>query len=880
MSNGMLDQPCSSNSLRGSTTSDKARNSRVDAFASARVLSEEDLKTYYGDDTDTVTSTILSESYSSESNEQESTTNKKKSKWWRIFAFPFKKKKRSKVFKHTPPSLSSITVTDQSHVVDQNWLHFNPSEVVSAPLVADVEGIANDKKIHSVSHLDSTHHDHRKMTKSSKATVRSQKANEIPPNVFEKRTSIHVANNNQDLALTKTLKSFNEKEDIKKILAELDGQSSDEFESSLPEQTPVSGSLLNLSNSEPLTISEVPVTQNTPIPTRRSGRKSFSSANEEASEDGKKDKIGFDRSLEKKQNKEKPASGAPDDRKRKDAVSSSSSKQNSGPSQDLTIAFSPTSEGMPTPRQEQQPTPALRKSSQFFSPNAGDLADVSAADSTPFRIKHPTPQPRKKRYTKGRKRTLSSPPPMMTLPKNVNEAVNRGNARYVVAEILYHGRSLTIDEKGLIRSKLAQLVDSILTKDQASNFDRKGDNPRQHVGEMRDPARVDSVILRQSLAEEPTVVPSSKKELHAEVDLREKGVKIIPQSRTSHVKQSSAQGYPSDRRKTPIAAYGNRPNNMKRLVHHPNNSLAYDNTDVSFTLLQSHDQTDGSSRSLPRQDADGVQKRFDPRRSASRSEKRSRGEETDSAARRDQAANHSESRSLKTLYSNDAPMDNSLSELMNFMNSSNRSPSVTSQPRHYKRQQKQETPLTSNRPPSCANLINDSRRSFPRFDAWESNACSSISNVRRPAYEFFDASDQLPPTNPQNLSLRLLGRPDERTKQDTETLTSTPGSNCGNKCRLPSTSAESLPQSTPQTVKATPTSSTQIQRRWRQSATETPTEHDAWWMPREWARERGIGAYAKTRHFNELDALEREQAVQLSKNANVEKIRMCNFIKL
>ena len=55
-------------------------------------------------------------------------------------------------------------------------------------------------------------------------------------------------------------------------------------------------------------------------------------------------------------------------------------------------------------------------------------------------------------------------------------------------------------------------------------------------------------------------------------------------------------------------------------------------------------------------------------------------------------------------------------------------------------------------------------------------------------------------------------------------------------------------------------------------------EHNAWWMPREWAEDRHIGAYRNEWTFDD-ENLERQKSVEISRQPNVEKIRTNNFIR-
>ena len=66
--------------------------------------------------------------------------------------------------------------------------------------------------------------------------------------------------------------------------------------------------------------------------------------------------------------------------------------------------------------------------------------------------------------------------------------------------------------------------------------------------------------------------------------------------------------------------------------------------------------------------------------------------------------------------------------------------------------------------------------------------------------------------------------------------------------------------------------------RWRR--TNSP-EHEAWWMPKEWAQERGIGAYRSDMACEENERQARKRVHQIPRNnSNVEKIRTGNFIRL
>ena len=66
--------------------------------------------------------------------------------------------------------------------------------------------------------------------------------------------------------------------------------------------------------------------------------------------------------------------------------------------------------------------------------------------------------------------------------------------------------------------------------------------------------------------------------------------------------------------------------------------------------------------------------------------------------------------------------------------------------------------------------------------------------------------------------------------------------------------------------------------KWKQRK-RTP-EHDAWWMPQEWAQERRIGAYGSPWTFKEDELRDRQRELETSRNPNVEKIRTSNFIRL
>ena len=67
--------------------------------------------------------------------------------------------------------------------------------------------------------------------------------------------------------------------------------------------------------------------------------------------------------------------------------------------------------------------------------------------------------------------------------------------------------------------------------------------------------------------------------------------------------------------------------------------------------------------------------------------------------------------------------------------------------------------------------------------------------------------------------------------------------------------------------------------RWRQST--SPPEHEAWWMPKEWAQERRIGAFRNEWSYEQNDRSTRQRAHQIPKNNhNVEKIRTGNFIQI
>jgi len=58
------------------------------------------------------------------------------------------------------------------------------------------------------------------------------------------------------------------------------------------------------------------------------------------------------------------------------------------------------------------------------------------------------------------------------------------------------------------------------------------------------------------------------------------------------------------------------------------------------------------------------------------------------------------------------------------------------------------------------------------------------------------------------------------------------------------------------------------------------TEHNAWWMPQEWARERRIGAYGTDWQFEPEVEEMREKELEVAKKPNVEQIRTCNFVRL
>lgn len=65
-------------------------------------------------------------------------------------------------------------------------------------------------------------------------------------------------------------------------------------------------------------------------------------------------------------------------------------------------------------------------------------------------------------------------------------------------------------------------------------------------------------------------------------------------------------------------------------------------------------------------------------------------------------------------------------------------------------------------------------------------------------------------------------------------------------------------------------------RKWRQCLKDK-SDDVAWWMPRNWAQERGIGKYD---HTTESPEKKKMRELEIAKDANVEQIRMCRFVPL
>ncbi|XP_039268598.2 uncharacterized protein LOC120343475 [Styela clava] len=69
-------------------------------------------------------------------------------------------------------------------------------------------------------------------------------------------------------------------------------------------------------------------------------------------------------------------------------------------------------------------------------------------------------------------------------------------------------------------------------------------------------------------------------------------------------------------------------------------------------------------------------------------------------------------------------------------------------------------------------------------------------------------------------------------------------------------------------------------RKWRQIVRERD-EVNAWWMPKDWAKERGIGNYGKNQRDSDKDCeAKKEKELEIAKDANVEQIRMSKFVPL
>uniref|UniRef100_F6ZD80 Uncharacterized protein n=2 Tax=Ciona intestinalis TaxID=7719 RepID=F6ZD80_CIOIN len=234
------------------------------------------------------------------------------------------------------------------------------------------------------------------------------------------------------------------------------------------------------------------------------------------------------------------------------------------------------------------------------------------------------------------------------------------------------------------------------------------------------------------------------------------------------------------------------PSNMQRHSRNGNNDLAYQNMDTKFKLSQNE----------------------------------SKAEVSGTPAATNGAAGSSSS-------------EDSVTRLMNFMNSNEKSSNVTSQPRHHRRKKGALTPSGN-----CLRDITPRVIFPPSATASPSGSISKRVSISEPS--LINENKILFPT-PTNIH--------------SDTTAAIPGGDL---------------------IKRTPiippiARSSSAAKLWRQSS--TPNDHDAWWMPREWAQERCIGAFGRGFVFEAEKVKEREKEAEILKEANIEKIRTCNFIR-
>uniref|UniRef100_H2ZIP6 Uncharacterized protein n=1 Tax=Ciona savignyi TaxID=51511 RepID=H2ZIP6_CIOSA len=214
--------------------------------------------------------------------------------------------------------------------------------------------------------------------------------------------------------------------------------------------------------------------------------------------------------------------------------------------------------------------------------------------------------------------------------------------------------------------------------------------------------------------------------------------------------------------------------------------------------------------------------------------------------------------------------EDSLTRLMNFMNTDDRSPSATTHPRRYQGRKRGEGLTPSGNIP-CGN--------FPKFSTpFASPSTTDAANSGKPPNEPEEelAPSDNPVTGTFSQFLSTLAAPSTTQDENSNRLSTSEPSLVEEKkfsLTTPIPGGDLIPRTPVHAARSTSSS-----KLWRQST--SSSDHDAWWMPREWAQERCIGAYGLGWKFEEDENMERERDTQTVKEANIEKIRTCNFILL
>ncbi|XP_078493072.1 uncharacterized protein LOC100186489 [Ciona intestinalis] len=455
----------------------------------------------------------------------------------------------------------------------------------------------------------------------------------------------------------------------------------------------------------------------------------------------------------------------------------------------------------PSPQPEERliDVPSSPETDEVFQPESKKSTKqnhVEGQDSIKPTPK-PTPRPRKieRQPSRQKKEKNEHTPRKISLSPTNQQTFDLSRVHYLVVEAAYHGRALLDTEKAYIQHCVTLLIEKLLRGETNANKFAVDEIVTEQLAQQQHapaPSRLTAqeydhssfvkhmhLLNNRPVAYKPSASPPSPP----------KCIKLSPQSRPQNLRSSPRYApYPKLMREIPTDT---SPSNMQRHSRNDSNDLAYQNMDTMFKLSQNESKAEVSGTPAATNDAAGS--------SAS---------------------------------------EDSVTRLINFMNSNDRSSSVTSKPRHYRRKKEALTPSGK----SCDLTP---RVIFPpSATASPSGSISKRVSISEPS--LINENKILFPT-PTNIQ--------------SDTTAAIPGGDL---------------------IKRTPiippiARSPSVAKLRRQSA--KPNDHDAWWMPREWAQERCIGAFGRGFVFEAEKVKEREKEAGILKEANIEKIRTCNFIR-